>query len=115
MAPSTSKIRHFTIRETKASAEISLPGKVVRNTPAPLESSQSVLYEKYRRELAAEISVDGLTTVDDAEEILKRLLRLVQVASNPNLVDHSYEGNPRQILRAGLDCAYELTLMVLKP
>ena len=88
------KIRHFAIRKTKDSAEISLPGKVIRNTPAHLESGQSVLYEKYRRELAAEVLVDGLKTVDDAEEILKRLLRLVQVASNPNLVDHSYDGTP---------------------
>ena len=88
------KIRHFAIRETKGSAELSLPGKVIRNTPAYLESSQSVLYEKYRRELAAEVMVDGLKTMDDAEEILKRLLRLVQVASNPNLVDDSYEGTP---------------------
>ena len=88
------KICHFAIRETKDSTEISLPGKVVRNTPAYLESSQSVLYEKYRRELSAEVMVDGIKTVDDAEEILKRLLRLVQVASNPSLVDHSYEGTP---------------------
>ena len=88
------RIRHFAIRETKANAELSLPGKVIRNTPAYLESSQSILYEKYRRELAAEILIDGRKTVDDAEEILKRLLRLVQVASNPNLVDHSYDGTP---------------------
>ena len=88
------KIRHFVIRETKGSAEISLPGKVIRNTPAYLESGQSVLYEKYRRELAAEVMVDGVKTMDDAEEILKRLLRLVQVASNPKLVDDSYEGTP---------------------
>jgi SNF2 family DNA or RNA helicase len=87
-------IRHFAIRETKATAEISLPGKVVRNTPAELEPNQSILYEKYRGELAAEVLRDGLTANDDAEEILKRLLRLVQVASNPNLVDQGYEGTP---------------------
>ena len=40
--------------------------------------------------MAAEILVNGLKTLDDAEEILKRLLRLVQVASDPNLVDRSY-------------------------
>ena len=74
-----------------------MPGKVIRNTPARLESSQSILYEKYRRELAAEVLRDGLTTWDDAEEILKRLLRLVQVASNPNLVDESYKGTPGKL------------------
>ena len=88
------RIRHFAIRETKASAELTLPGKVIRNTPVYMEPSQSNLYEKYRRDLAAEVLVNGLKTLDDAEEILKRLLRLVQVASNPNLVDGSYEGTP---------------------
>ena len=91
------RLNHFAIRETKASTEINLPGKVVRNTPAYLESNQSVLYEKYRRELAAEVLRDGLTTVDDAEEILKRLLRLVQVASNPSLVDQGYKGTPGKL------------------
>ena len=88
------RIRHFAIRETKESSELGLPGKLIRNTPAFMESSQSVLYEKYRRELAAEVLRDGLTKWDDAEEILKRLLRLVQVASDPNLVDHGYQGTP---------------------
>ena len=91
------KIRHFAIRETKASTELSLPGKLIRNTPARLESSQSILYEKYRRELAAEVLRDGLETWDDAEEILKRLLRLVQVASNPSLVDESYKEIPGKL------------------
>ena len=88
------RIRHFAIRETKASAELTLPGKVIRNTLAYLEPNQSILYEKYRRELAAEVFMNGHRTLDDAEDILKRLLRLVQVASNPNLVDDSYEGTP---------------------
>ena len=88
------KIRHFAIRETKASTELGLPGKVIRNTPAQMEAGQSILYEKYRRELAAEVLRDGLKSWDDAEEILKRLLRLVQVASNPNLVDEGYAGTP---------------------
>ena len=91
------RIRHFAIRETKASTELSLPGKLIRNTPARLESGQSVLYEKYRGELAAEVLRDGLKTWDDAEEILKRLLRLVQVASNPNLVDQGYQGTPGKL------------------
>lgn len=88
------RIRNFAIRETKASTELGLPGKIIRNTPAKMEADQSVLYEKYRSELAAEVLRDGLNTWDDAEEILKRLLRLVQVASNPNLVDDSYTGTP---------------------
>ena len=39
----------------------------------------------------------GKLVTDDAEEILKRLLRLVQVASNPLLVDESYKGEPGKL------------------
>jgi SNF2 family DNA or RNA helicase len=35
--------------------------------------------------------------LDNAEEILKRLLRLVQVASNPRLVDDSYHAVPAKL------------------
>ena len=91
------RISRFTIRETKGSAEISLPEKKIRNTIACLETAQRTLYEKYRRELAAEVLRDGAQTVDEAEEILKLLLRLVQTASNPNLVDDSYVATPGKL------------------
>ena len=50
---------------------------------------------------------EGKLVTDDAEEILKRLLRLVQVASNPLLVDKSYKGEPGKLLAARrlVDCA----------
>ena len=88
------KISHFSIRETKDTAEVQLPSKSVRNTTAELESAQAQLYDKYRRELAAEVLQDAVETVDQAEMVLKRLIRLVQVASNPALVDESYSGTP---------------------
>lgn len=92
------KIKKFTVRETKGSAGISLPQKDIRNTQAEMESAQHALYEKYRIELAAEVLRDGVQTVDDAEDILKRLLRLVQTASNPKLVDESYSCTPGKLL-----------------
>lgn len=92
------KISRFTIRETKGSAGISLPEKDIRNTLASLEQAQTILYEKYRTELAAEVLKDGVRDVDEAEEILKRLLRLVQTASNPKLVDESYTGTPGKLI-----------------
>ena len=92
------KIRAFAIRETKGSAGISLPQKDVRNTLARLETAQHALYDKYRMQLAAEVLRDGEQTVDDAEDILKRLLRLVQTASNPGLVDESYTATPGKLL-----------------
>jgi SNF2 family DNA or RNA helicase len=45
----------------------------------------------------AEIVRDHQLVHDDAEDILKRLLRLVQVASNPRLVDESYRGQPGKL------------------
>ena len=91
------KIRKFTVRETKASAELSLPEKLFLNTPATMERDQEALYDEYRRDLAADVLRDGVETTDDAEEILKRLLRLVQVASNPALVDQSYNKTPGKL------------------
>ena len=88
------KISHFSIRETKDSAEVWLPSKSIKNTAAELEPIQAQLYSKYRSELAAEVLQDDVQTVDEAEMVLKRLLRLVQVASNPALVDESYRGIP---------------------
>ena len=42
-------------------------------------------------------SADGFVT-DNAEDILKRLLRLVQCASNPALVDDTYDELPAKYL-----------------
>ena len=91
------KIRKFAVRETKASTELSLPEKLFLNTPATMEQNQEALYDEYRRNLAADVLKDGVETTDDAEEILKRLLRLVQVASNPALVDQSYDKTPGKL------------------
>ena len=91
------RIRPFSVRETKDSAELGLPEKTLRDTPAEMEASQRSLYERYKTNLRAEIQREGLRTVDDAERVLKRLLRLVQVASNPRLVDEGYRGEPGKL------------------
>jgi SNF2 family DNA or RNA helicase len=89
-----SKIHSFTVRETKGSAGIELPEKHIENVSVHLEATQHALYERFRTELGAQVLRGGKLVTDDAEEILKRLLRLVQVASNPLLVDDSYGGEP---------------------
>jgi SNF2 family DNA or RNA helicase len=91
------KIKLFTVRETKASSGIVLPTKQIENIPVTFEPAQQALYRKFRDETAAEIVKDSQTIVDDAEAILKRLLRLVQVASNPRLVDESYNATPSKL------------------
>lgn len=101
------KIEPFTVRETKASCGIQLPAKQVENILIPFEAEQERLYFKFRNELRAEVVKDSKPLIDDAEAILKRLLRLVQVASNPALVDESYRGVPAKFpkLRTLLDAS----------
>ena len=53
-----------------------------------------VKYTAYRDELAYEYNVDGSLQIDDADSILKRMLRLVQCASNPGLIDGCFDRDP---------------------
>lgn len=91
------KIAPFSVRETKASAGIELPEKIIRNVPVGLSPRQREIYDEIAKSLRTEIVVDGELVEDDAESILKRLLRLVQVASNPGLIDESYEETPGKL------------------
>lgn len=92
------KIRPFSVRETKKTAGISLPDKVLANLPVDMEDRQAELYARYHNELSALVVREGRPLLDDAEEILKRLLRLVQVASNPALIDDQYHATPGKFL-----------------
>ena len=51
-------------------------------------------YAADRDELAYEYDMDGVVEIDKVDSILKRLLRLVQCASNPALIDGNYEYDP---------------------
>ena len=88
------RIESFSVRETKKTAGIKLPGKEIRNVSVDLEARQTEIYERFRKDFAAIVVRDGAPVLDDAEEVLKRLLRLVQVASNPRLVDEAYHAVP---------------------
>lgn len=88
------RIQPFSVRETKRAADIQLPEKHLRNISSGLEPHQAEVYDHFRRECAAIVVRDGMPEYDDAESILKRLLRLIQVASNPRLVDDSYHNVP---------------------
>lgn len=91
------RIQHFTVRETKRSARIILPDKIVENILVDPEEHQEELYSVYRRETRAAIEKHGRLSFDDIDEILKRLLRLVQVASNPRLVTDAYNREPGKL------------------
>jgi SNF2 family DNA or RNA helicase len=88
------KIRHFTVRRTKDNAGIALPEKQIANLLVEPEEHQKALYDQFRTDLGAAVIKNGELIEDDAEEILKRLLRLVQIASNPLLVNEGYADIP---------------------
>ena len=88
------RIKHFSIRETKRTAGVELPDKTILTHCVQLAPHQSAIYVSYRDELKYEIRDDDGLVIDDAEDILKRLLRLVQCASNPALVDETYSELP---------------------
>lgn len=88
------KISAFAVRETKDGAGIDLPSKVYRTVTCEWETEQEELYKQIRDEYRAIVERRGLPALDEAEGILKRLLRMVQIASNPKLVDDSYDRTP---------------------
>ena len=88
------RLGQFTVRETKHTAGIHLPEKTITAHYVDLPPWQMAKYAAYRDELAYEYDTDGVVEVDNVESILKRLLRLVQCASNPALIDGHYEHEP---------------------
>jgi len=92
------KISSFAVRETKQSAGIELPEKLIRTVHVDLTERQQVIYDSYRDELEYEVKTDIGIEKDDVEAILKRLLRLVQCASNPALLDKNYNEEPAKYL-----------------
>jgi SNF2 family DNA or RNA helicase len=64
------------------------------------------MYESYKTELRSTVVQDGVAIEDDADAILKRLLRLVQVASNPKMIDESYHREPGKVPRL-LELVYQ--------
>lgn len=88
------RLRTFTVRETKDTAGIHLPEKTVIARHVDLPDWQMMKYTAYRDELAYEYDVDGSLQIDDADSILKRMLRLVQCASNPGLIDGCFDRDP---------------------
>ncbi len=89
------RIRQFSVRDTKRSAGIELPDKTILSHRVALAPRQREVYGAYRDRLRHDVLVeDGEMRIDSAEELLKLLLRLVQCASNPVLVDPTYDEKP---------------------
>lgn len=88
------RLAPFAVRETKDTAGIHLPEKTITAHQVELPPWQMATYAAYRDELAYEYDINGVPEVDDVESVLKRLLRLVQCASNPALIDGRYDQEP---------------------
>ena len=88
------KLASFSVRETKETAGIRLPQKTITTHNVQLPDWQMAKYAAYRDELAYEYERDGVMETDSVESILKRLLRLVQCAANPALIDGGYDREP---------------------
>ncbi len=93
------EIRPFVVRETKETAGLELPDKIILGHFVELAPLQHEIYVSYRDEMYFEFLKSGQLVVDNAEEILKRLLRLVQCASNPGLLDSAYSEIPAKLLK----------------
>lgn len=93
------RIKEFSVRETKASSGLELPQKTIETHHIAMEKKQQEIYDDYRNKLAHEFEKEGEVMRDDAESVLKRLLRLVQCASNPLLVDETYEALPSKFTK----------------
>lgn len=83
------KISKFAIRETKSSAKLSLPGKKYIDCWTIFNPKQKEMYDELKSQLVVEIKKDGKNLIDDASPILKRIMRLVQITSNPKMLNSS--------------------------
>lgn len=97
------KIASFSVRETKSTCSVDLPNKVYKDIYATFSPKQAEMYRRILYELQIEVNTAGTLVIDDERVALKRLLRLNQVASNPALIDDSYdEVSGKEIVLEGL-------------
>ncbi|MCZ6803634.1 MAG: DEAD/DEAH box helicase [Proteobacteria bacterium] len=90
-------ISKFTVRLTKSNSGIQLPSKHYYQSEAEWETLQKKMYETIKRELSLEVLKNGVLINDNSESILKRILRLVQITSNPSLIDERYINTPGKL------------------
>lgn len=88
-----SRINDFSIRETKKSAKLSLPDKHYYDIWTMFTPGQKEMYDELRKKLYVEIIKNGNKEIDDAAPVLKRILRLEQITSNPKIIDESVNFN----------------------
>ncbi len=90
------KIEKISLRRTKGELpELDLPSKKIINVPVILEKDQKEMYKRLKEKLFLEIKdLNGNEIILKAEEIFVKLLRLIQITSNPYLIDKAYDEVP---------------------
>ena len=92
------EINRKSIRRLKQDA-LELPDKIYKNISVQLNFQQRDLYDQLKNELLVEITnLDDEQVIDEADNILKQLLRLTQIASNPWLINKKYTEDPAKYL-----------------
>ena len=87
-------IAPFSVRETKDNGVITLPSKVIHNTRTEWERVQFDMYRETRDDLRTVLIKDGMLIEENEEPVLRRLIRLIQIASNPKLLNATYAMEP---------------------
>lgn len=89
-----SRIESFCIRETKEGSSLDLPKKQFYKVECDWEFYQRDMYDQVRKEQSIVlINKEGML-FDDSSTVIKRLLRLIQITSNPKLIDSNYDNEP---------------------
>ncbi len=87
-------MKSVSIRRLKQDV-LELPNKKFESIFVDLKGKQKDMYNQLKNDLYLEISnMDGDQIIDESENILKRILRLNQITSNPKLIDESYNEEP---------------------
>ena len=74
---------------------LELPEKIYIDKYVEIKGQQKKTYVQLKKELYIEITnMDGEKIIDESNELLKKLLRLAQIASNPFLIDKAYNETP---------------------
>jgi SNF2 family DNA or RNA helicase len=92
------RVMQLALRRTKDEA-LALPQKRFSRVAVELSARQRILYEQMRDELAVWVrSLSGDEVLKQGDRIFTRMLRLAQLASNPALLDASYEETSAKFL-----------------
>lgn len=95
------RVASLSLRREKAGT-VQLPSKTITRVGVALTGEQLRMYGEMRNNLALWIrDLSGSEVLARAENILTRLIRLAQLASNPALIDSQYQQTPTKF--AALD------------